>query len=115
MKSIQEVAKQSTCQKRVTVCEIFNEDNECLARESNRCSPEGGTCHRLGLIQGKDNYDVNSHCNWTHAEINTIKALPENCKPHRAVIYGHDFFCDNCENELRKVGVTIFEISKEII
>ena len=109
MKTFEEVTKESTCQKRITICEIINEEGFLLARESNRCDPEGGTCHRIGLVQTKENYDLNSHCNWTHAEIMTIRALPEGSKPYQAIIYGHQFFCDNCENELRKVGVTVFE------
>ena len=110
-KSFTEVQKESTCQKRTTVCEILDEKGTLLARESNRCNPEGGTCHRLEVNQDKTNYDKESQCNWTHAEINAIAALPKDCKPFQAIIYGHTFFCDACEDALKKVGVTHFKIN----
>jgi hypothetical protein len=115
MKSIQEVYKESTCQKRVTIVELYDVEGNLLSRESNRCSPEGGVCHRLEVTQSKDNYDIHSHCNWIHAEIMAIQSLPENSKPYRAVLFGHDFYCDACETALKKVGVGIFDISKKRI
>ncbi len=111
LKSFDFVTTQSTCQKRVIVCEIYDAQGVLLARESNRCNPEGGTCHRLGLVQAKEGYDVNSSCNWTHAEINALAALPAGAQPHKAVVYGHTFFCSPCEQALRDVGVVLFEIA----
>jgi hypothetical protein len=111
MNSFYKVMRESTCKKRVTICEIYDIDNNLLSRESNRCNPDNGVCARLGVIQSKENYDVHSHCNWTHAEINAIKSLPLDCKPHKIILYGHNFLCDNCEQELRKIGVVDFEIS----
>jgi len=108
MKTIEQVKTESTCLKRVTVCEIYDDKNNLLARESNRYNPPNGNCVRIGLVQSKENYDKES-CNWTHAEINAIKALPPESEPYKAVIIGHSFFCDNCETELKKVGVKIFE------
>lgn len=101
---------ESTCQKRRTVCEIYDLDWNLLSRESNRCDP-GGTCHRLGLVQGKGNYDSLSSCNWTHAEIMAIKALPAGSRPYRAVIHGHNFYCDACEKALREIRVQILHVS----
>lgn len=110
MKSFEQASQESTCQKRITVCEIYDAEGNLLSRESNRCNPTGGICTRLGLVQSKTNYDVESTCNWTHAEINAIKSLKESDKPHKAIIYGHTFFCDACENALRSVGVKELEI-----
>jgi deoxycytidylate deaminase len=110
MKTTAEAIKESTCQKRVVVCELYGADNVLLARESNRCSPEGGICHRLGLSQSKENYDKESSCNWTHAEINALNSLPQGATPYRAVIHGHSFFCDACQEALGKAGVKVFEI-----
>ncbi len=101
---------ESTCQKRQTVCEIYDLDWNILSRESNRCSPDG-TCHRLGLVQVKAGYDVVSLCNWTHAEMMAINALPERVRPYRAVLHGHNFFCDACEQALRSVGVRVLYVS----
>lgn len=110
MKTFEEVYKESTCQKRVTVVEIYNKEGNLLSRESNRCEPEGKVCHRLGLVQNKKNYDVLSSCNWTHAEINAIKSLKPEDKPYKSILYGHNFYCDNCENKLKEKGIKIFEI-----
>lgn len=103
---------ESTCQKRVTVVALLDKDGNVLSRESNRCNPDGGTCHRLGIVQNVNNYDVHSSCNWTHAEIMAIKALPEGARPYKAILYGHDFYCQTCENALKAAGVEEFEISK---
>jgi len=111
MKSFEDVLAESTCQKRKTVCELYDADGNLLSRESNRCNPDG-ICHRLGVVQGKDNYDKSSNCNWTHCEINAIKSLPKDNKPIKAILYGHDFYCDKCEDALRLAGVKIFEINK---
>lgn len=109
MKKFDEVYKESTCQKRVTITEIYDKKGTLLSRASNRCNPEGGFCHRLETKQTKDEYPIESSCNWTHSEIMAIKSLPDNCNPYKAICYGHTFFCDNCENELKKIGVVEFE------
>jgi deoxycytidylate deaminase len=114
MKTFKEAIEESTCQKRATVCEIYDANWILLSRESNRCNPEGGTCHRLGLVQNKDNYDKDSHCNWTHAEINAIAALPEGSTPFEAIVYGHNFACQNCENALKAAGVQRISISENL-
>lgn len=110
--SFNQAIRASTCQKRITVVELFAEDGRILSRGSNRCAPSGGVCHRLGVVQDKDNYDVINSCNWTHAEIITIEQLPEGSKPYRAVLFGHSFYCDACVSALRAVGVEVFEIQE---
>lgn len=115
IKSFNTVISESTCQKRITVCEIYDENNKLLSRESNRCNPDGGVCHRLFLVQDKGAYDKESRCNWTHAEINAINNLPQNSNPYKAVLYGHDFFCDSCEKELRKIGIVDFLIYPKLL
>jgi deoxycytidylate deaminase len=110
IKSFEQAHGESTCQKRVTVVELYDAAGNLLARESNRCAPSGGTCHRLGVMQGKENYDVNSHCNWTHAEINALNALPKGAVPKTAMLWGHSFYCDACEWALRAAGVETFGV-----
>ncbi len=111
MKTLEEAAAESTCQKRLVVCEIYDEFGKILAVESNRCSPTGGLCHRIGIVQTKSDYDVTSACNWTHAEVMAIRALPGGRHhPYRAVIYGHDYPCDACDMALRRVGVETIDI-----
>lgn len=112
MKTHEEVAKEGTCQKRLTITEIYDENDVLLARESNRCNPDGGICHRMNITQSKAEYSVDSSCNWIHSEINAINALPKNCRPHKAICYGHTFFCDSCESALKRVGVTVFQIKE---
>lgn len=104
IKDLETAKLESTCQKRITICEIYDAQGNLLSRESNRCSPEG-ECHRLGVLQDKENYDETSDCNWVHAEIMAIKALPDGAKPTSAVLKGHDFICTPCEKALWEVGV----------
>jgi hypothetical protein len=115
MNEFEKARQNSTCQKRITICEIYDKEGVLLACESNRCDPSGGTCHRLGLVQSKEGYDVTSHCNWTHAEVMTIGKLKEGDRPYRSVIHGHDFYCDSCEEALRRVGVEVLEIGVRVI
>ncbi len=109
MKQIGEAAKESTCQKRITVCVIYDKEGSILACESNRCSPDNGICERLGIVQNKEGYGE-KNCNWTHAEVMATKALPKNSKPYRAIVYGHDFICIPCEKVLHEYGIEKIEI-----
>lgn len=111
--SLKEVYSESTCQKRVTICEIYDKNDILLSRESNRCNPDGGICSRLGLIQNKSNYDVESSCNWIHAEVHAINNIPTGSMPYKSVLYGHDFYCDRCESILREAGIEVFLINKD--
>ena len=110
MKDFNLVLFESTCQKRIVVCELYDIDGNLLARESNRCDPSGGTCHRLGATQSKESYDVESECNWTHAEIMALNSLAKDAKPYKSIIYGHEFYCPTCEAALKKAGVQILEV-----
>lgn len=112
MKKFEEVKIQSTCKKKITICEIYSEDGILLSRESNRCNPENGICSRINIIQDKKNYDKESNCNWTHAEINSINNLPKNSRPFISLLYGHSFYCNECENKLKKIGVKFLLISE---
>ena len=113
--TLKEVKNESTCQKRITICEIYDESGILLSRQSNRCNPKDGICQRLGIIQNKENYDIESTCNWIHAEINAINNLPKQSLPYKSILYGHDFYCNNCEIKLIENGVKILEISKKQI
>ena len=105
---VRKAASESTCQKRVTVCMILDFFGSVLSCESNRCDPDGDVCARLGVEQNKKNYS-GYECNSVHAEVMAIKALPQGTRPHKAVLYGHKFFCDDCEQRLNEVGVEKFE------
>lgn len=113
MKTFNEAVKESTCQKRVTVCEIYDKLGNLLSRESNRCNPDNGVCSRLGVVNTKSNYP-SIGCNWTHAEINAIDNLEVYHEPYKAILYGHDFLCDDCENALKAVGVLELEIISKL-
>jgi deoxycytidylate deaminase len=76
-----------------------------LAFESNRCDPPDGICRRIGRTDARELYPVESECNWTHAEIMALRALDENAKPVKAVIYGHNFACPSCEAALHSAGI----------
>lgn len=113
VRDFREVAGESTCQKRVTVCTLLEPLEHgwlLVACESNRCEPDGGTCHRLGTKDAQATYPADSQCNWTHAEIRAIAAIPPDTKPTRAVIFGHDFPCPSCEAALRAAGIERIEV-----
>jgi len=115
LKSFHQVSQESTCQKRVTVCELLEPMRgswQVVARESNRCDPLGGTCHRLGRADVQATYPSSSDCRWTHAERMAIAAIPFGRRPTRAIIYGHDFACPECVQALTAVGVTVIEIGR---
>ncbi len=105
------VIAESTCLKRVTVCELYAADGSLLARESNRCDPPNGLCCRIGVSNGKSDYPSHTNCNWTHAEVMALRS----CEgvPVKAIIYGHDFACPDCEDKLKARGVTSIEMVPE--
>src|SRR4051812_42473278 len=88
-RTVEQAATESTCLKRVTVCEILDANRNVLACESNRCSPPDGKCCRMGLVSVKDGYPEYSSCRWTHAEEMSINSLPPESQPVVAVVYGH--------------------------
>jgi deoxycytidylate deaminase len=95
-------AQKSTCQKRSVVCILLDKDNELVAAESNRCSPDSFFCPRLSLTTTKANYPADT-CNSEHAEVRAMKVAKR--LPKTAIIFGHTFFCDDCEGFLRGMGV----------
>lgn len=99
--AVQKAVADSTCQKRATVCVLLDKDDNVVAVESNRCSPDG-VCPRLTLITSKTNYPADT-CNSEHAEVRAMKLAKG--LPKTAIIYGHTFFCDDCEGFLRGMGV----------
>ena len=105
MKTIEQAAAESTCLKRVVVCEIYDGQGELLARESNRCNPPDGKCCRMGAVSVQSGYPEASDCMWTHAEEMAILSLPDRSSPTRATVYGHSFPCPPCERKLRAAGV----------
>ena len=107
-------ATQSTCQKRVTVVALFDVDGKLLSIGSNRCDPPGGVCERLGITNAKADYPSAS-CNWVHAEVMALGSLPLGSLPHEAVLWGHDFFCGECEKALRARGVEVLRVSDRAI
>ncbi len=107
-KSFISVVAESTCLKRVTVCELFNADGRLIARESNRCNPPNGICARATVRQGKEGYAVTAECNWAHAEARALDECIGN--PVTAIVYGHDFACPECERKLRAAGVADIQI-----
>jgi len=109
---IEAVATTSTCQKRPVVCILLSKEGKVVSYGANSCDPPNGICTRLGVVQNKENYDVTSTCNWTHAEISAIAALPTTYQAYKAVLKGHEFFCQPCEDALKEIGVKEFEVLK---
>jgi deoxycytidylate deaminase len=101
-RTLEQVANQSTCQKRAVVCVLLDKDDKIVSIQSNRCSPDG-VCPRLSRFSTKENYPPDT-CNSEHAEVRAMKLAKR--MPKTAIIFGHTFFCDDCEIFLRGMGVT---------
>lgn len=113
LRELARAAFESTCQKRVTVCAIFDAGGDLLAAESNRCEPgeaSSGKCTRLMRSDEREAYPLESDCNWTHAEIMAVRSLTSGRIPYRAVIFGHDWPCPACELALFEAGVEKIEV-----
>lgn len=95
---------ESTCQKRIVICALFDKYGNLLSIGTNHCTPPDGGCVRLGTVSTKAGYS-NAGCNSTHAEEEALNALQEGQQAHIAQIYGHDFACRPCEEKLRAHGV----------
>jgi site-specific DNA-cytosine methylase len=102
-------AIQSTCKKRAVVCAIVDKDDNLLSVSANRCEPEG-VCERLDTVSSEDEYPKECSCNWTHAEMGAISQLKEDDEPHKAMVWGHEFICGHCKNELHSRGIEEFEV-----
>lgn len=120
-KTFSAIAAESTCQKRVTVCDLYavipgyedsyRQPRILVSRESNRCEPPAGKCSRLGVCNSKADYPESS-CNWTHAEIRALAANKSGLVADTAVVYGHDFVCEPCEKALKAAGVKYIRVEK---
>lgn len=108
-RKVMETASLCNCQKRVIVCILKNIEGRILSCGSNHCDPPDGICQRLNMKQSKDKYTGNE-CRTIHAEIAALKAMPKGAKPFRAIVYGHDFICKECEKALLEAGVEAFKI-----
>ena len=104
---------QSTCRKRAVVCILKDRHGNVLSMGANHCAPLGGRCAREGQSNGKADYPMSATCNWTHAKINAISALPVGARPIRAELWGHDFFCDPCQLALEAAGIVSTVIHPE--
>jgi deoxycytidylate deaminase len=111
--AVQIAALNSTCLKRAVVCVLYDEAGRLVVARSNRCNPPDSVCARMGVRQGQEGYPVDSECNWTHAEIRAVAAIPPGVKVVRAVLYGHGFPCAACEAALRAAGVTEIQVVPE--
>ncbi len=97
------------CKKRRVYCFIYNKEGSRLAAGYNQCFPPFGECKRMNINQDQDNY-TGYECNSIHAEVVAMSLLSKDSKPYKAVLIGHDFYCKDCEAELKKIGVKILEI-----
>ena len=107
---IKTLAKTSTCLKRSVVCVILDQNDNVLGFGANYCAPDNGICPRLGIYQNKAEYSDFS-CNWEHAEVRAVKSISDQAilngrVPMKAIVVGHDFCCPNCEETLKRLGVT---------
>ena len=96
------------CEKRTVQCWLFDDSGILIAYGRNQCAPVG-KCARLDITQSKHNY-TGDECNSIHAEVAALDMLRPGDQPKIAIIQGHDFFCNACEDSLRQAGVERFEV-----
>lgn len=112
MNIVECAATLSNCQKRITVCVLFDEHNRPSGIGYNSCDPPISGCARKFLQQHKGEY-TGQECNTIHAEIMALRTVHPNRKPVAAVLYGHDFMCKECEETLRAAGIDNLRVSQE--
>lgn len=95
----------STCLKRSVTCVMVDGNGEVLAVESNQCSPPDGICPRLDLTTSKENFPPTTYCQSEHAEVRALKL--SKLLPKKAYLFGHKFFCDDCERLLKSYGIEL--------
>lgn len=97
------------CLKQQTRCVIEREDGR-VYEATNSCDVSGDVCPRVsaGSKTGED-YHL---CQSRHAEANCA-ALAEESRdvPGKATLYGHTYFCKDCQDALRAANVNIFEVA----
>ena len=94
----------SSCLKAKVACCIMHGDR-IITVQTNECSPPEGVCRRRNV---KGNYDL---CNSVHAEFKCAKSMKaEDVTGGIAYLAGRSYACDNCKDELRKVGVSEIRI-----
>ena len=92
------------CKKQPTQCTIIRETGEQYSAW-NTCDIEGEECPRAGRESGCD-YHL---CRSLHAEANAAKLAAETKDvPGTAYLYGHDWFCRQCQHALLAVNVNTF-------
>jgi hypothetical protein len=100
------------CLKQRTRCVIITD--HATYEATNACAVDGlDVCPRVtaGCATGTG-YEL---CGSTHAEANAaaLKTACGDTSPGIAVLYGHDYFCRECQHALAAVNVTVFRIAKE--
>lgn len=109
---VEGLAALSNCQKRVTVCILYDKECRLAGFGYNRCAPPTSGCARLTLSQSKSNY-TGDECETIHAEIMALRSIHPKRPPVAAVVYGHEFACPPCEKALRDAGILHIEIVLE--
>lgn len=105
MNIINALSQLSNCQKRATACVLFDAENRPAGFGWNFCAPPVSGCARLKMSQSKAGY-TGTECETIHAEIMAIRSAHPKRPPVSAVLYGHDFICQQCEDALRNFGIT---------
>lgn len=100
------------CLKQRTRCEIVFADptGTWEYEATNECAADGcDECPRVtaGSKTGED-YHL---CGSTHAEANAAALVPAWRTGGTAFLYGHDWFCRDCQHALTRVGVSTFVIT----
>src|ERR1039458_8234516 len=100
----------SNCQKRITVCILFDKENRPAGYGYNFCNPPIQGCVRVGLNQTKEGY-TGQEWETVHAAIMALRSRHPKRQAVSATLFGHEFYCKECEAALRVEGITELRIS----
>jgi deoxycytidylate deaminase len=98
------------CLKRAVRCVIVRDDGRRFEGR-NLCEVSGLTaCPRADLPTG-ERYDL---CRPAHAECEAaVLAFDSQESPGTAYLYGHEYFCQNCQRVLTRINVRTLVIMPE--
>lgn len=101
------------CLKQKTRCIIVRDNGLVVADETNACTEVGGLteCPRVtACCETGEGYHL---CGSVHAEARAAMSAGHSTIPGTAYLYGHTWFCKDCQDALVAVNVRTFVVTGE--
>lgn len=95
---MKEIKSKCTCYNHFVVCVLFDRKGSVISRETRRCKPEAPYCHET------------DECNVIPAEVMALYAVPQGCKPYKALIAGKNEIRSREKEYLHESGVVEIKI-----